>query len=377
MLRNCSFSVRASSYVFLILIGSIHAASPASEPVIKENFPDPCLAQAHTGEWYAFSTQSGKINTQLASSPDFAHWTLHQGYDALPTLPTWALSHPTADVWAPDVNPLPSGDGWVMYFAAKTIAAPRKHCIGTATSPNITGPYTPNANTLVCNLEGGGNIDPNLFLDPVNNKYYLIYKQDGDTIGHGGACGNTKQPVAPTPIYAQEVSPVDLTTPVGEPRFMINNLQNDSFRYDGPNVERPSVAYRNSTYYLLYNADCYAEKAYHIDYISCVSGVDTNSGIAGCDWSDLKAMQQAQRNRTLLKTGDILPPGSSVRLTAPGSMDLSADSTKMVFHGDTNLAWFDRKPGEKVVRVRSMYANYVEYEGRGEGGILTVVGEQT
>ena len=88
-------------------------------------------------------------------------------------------------------------------------------------------------------------------------------------------------------------------------------------------------------------------------------------------------MQQAQRNRTLLKTGDILPPGSSFRLTAPGSMDLSADSTKMVFHGDTNLAWFDRKPGEKVVRVRSMYANYVEYEGRGEGGILTVVGEQT
>lgn len=377
MLENYPFSVRASLYLLSILITSIHAASPVTEPVIKENFPDPCLAQAPTGEWYAFSTQSGKTNVQLASSPDFAHWTLHRGYDALPILPRWALPHPIADVWAPDVNPLPSGKGWVMYFAAKMQAAPKQHCIGTATSPNITGPYTPNSNTLVCNLSGGGNIDPNLFLDPVNNKYFLIYKQDGNSIGHGGVCGNTKSPVISTPIYAQEVSSDDLTTLVGEPNFMINNLQSGSFKYDGPNVERPSVAYRNSTYYLLYNADCFAKKAYHIDYVSCVSGVDTHSGIAGCDWSSLKAIQQRQKDMTLLKTHDFLPPGKSVELTAPGSMDLSADSTKMVFHGDTNLAWFDRKPGEDVKRVRAMYANFVVYKGKGEGGLLQVVGEQS
>ena len=109
-----------------------------------------------------------------------------------------------------------------------------------------------------------------------------MYKVDGNTIGHGGACGNTKAPIAPTPIYLQRYSGVDLVTPIGDPVFLINNLENGGFKYDGPNTERPSIAYRNGTYYLLYNTHCYADPAYRIDYISCINGVDTHTGIAGC-----------------------------------------------------------------------------------------------
>ena len=154
--------------LFLLLIFTLNvtAASSGVEPVIKANFPDPCLVQSQSGTWYAFSTQSEKINIQLASSEDFVKWKLHEGYDALPVLPSWALPHPKAEVWSPDVNRVPSGNGWVMYFAARHKHYPKKHCIGAATSPNVSGPYTPLEHTLVCDLKRGGNIDPNLFVSP-------------------------------------------------------------------------------------------------------------------------------------------------------------------------------------------------------------------
>jgi Glycosyl hydrolases family 43 len=367
-----SFSFVPQTFAFLLLAfitTEIHAASSGEEPVIRTNFPDPCLAQSNSGVWYAFSTQDQGINIQLASSEDFTAWHLHEGYDALPTLPPWALPHPKAYVWAPDVNRLPSGDGWVMYFAAKHRYHPKKHCIGAATSPNITGPYTPLEDTMVCDMQRGGNIDPNLFYDPANGLYYLVYRVDGNTIGHGGACGNTLSPIAPTPLYLQQMSPSDLVAPIGDPVFLINNLEYDGFRYDGPNTERPSIAYRNETYYVLYNAQCYAQLTYRIDYVSCVSGVDTHRGISGCQWSNLKAAQQKWAERTLLKTDDDI---SNTRLHAPGSMDTSDDSRKMVFHGDTNLEWFNRKAGAKVQRVRAMYAGEIEYEAK--TGDLKIMG---
>ena len=335
---------------------------------MNRNFPDPCIAQSQPGEWFAFSTESNGINIQMASSPDFETWTFHDGYDALPTLPSWARQHPLARVWAPDVNPLPNGDEWIMYFAAVGRSHPKKHCIGTATAPTIRGPYKANPEPLICDLSRGGNIDPNLFHDPVNQKHYLVYKVDGNAIGHGGACGNSKAKVAPTPMYLQELSPDDLTTKIGEPTFLVSNLNPEgSFKFDGPNTERPSIAFRNNTYYLLYNAQCYAELKYRIDYVSCIVGVDTDHGIDGCDWVSLKATQQKKGVRTLLETNDRV---SGAKLHAPGSMDTSADSHKIVFHGDTNLDWFDPH-GRRVDRKRAMYAGEIDFDH--DSGDLVVV----
>jgi hypothetical protein len=259
-----------------------------------------------------------------------------------------------------------------MYFAAKGKTHPEKHCIGTATASRVSGPYTPASEPLICDLPRGGNIDPNLFQDPVNKKYYLIYKTDGNAIGNGGACGNTNVKVAPTPLYLQELSPSDLTTKIGDPVFLVSNLNPvGSFKFDGPNTERPSIAFKNDTYYLLYNAQCYADLRYRIDFVSCVVGVDTKGGMDGCDWTDLKAKQQKTSERTLLKTGDSV---SGVNLYAPGSMDTSTDSSKMVFHGDTNVAWFHQNPRateDKVKRVRAMYAAAIDYDHN--SGDLVVV----
>ncbi|KIX07313.1 uncharacterized protein Z518_01966 [Rhinocladiella mackenziei CBS 650.93] len=327
----------------------------ATGAAISTNFPDPSLALGHDSTWYAFSTQSEKINIQLASSPDFSAWHLHDGFDALPTLPSWAREAPHAQVWAPDVNPRPDGS-WVMYFAALMRTHPQKHCIGVATSPNVTGPYTALEDPIVCDLPGGGNIDPNLFRDPVNGQNYLVYKTDGNSIGHGGACGNTNSPIAPTPLHLQLVDPHDLVTPIGEPVFLFSNI--NSIKEDGPNVERPCLIYRDSAYYLLYNAQCYAELAYRIDYVSCTVGVDTNTGILGCDWKTLKTKQQTWKNRTLLDTGDEV---SGTKLDAPGSMDVSPDQRKVVFHGDVNLDWFKKDHPPSVHRDRAMYAGEIDF----------------
>ncbi|KAL6252655.1 hypothetical protein RBB50_000374 [Rhinocladiella similis] len=343
------FSLTVVTLFQSALAGDVHGAA------ISTNFPDPGLAQAEDGNWYAFSTQNEKINVQLASSTDFVHWELHEGYDALPTLPGWARKSPHAHVWAPDVNQRPDGI-WVMYYAAVGSSHPSKHCLGAATSPNVTGPYTPLESTLVCDLPAGGNIDPNLFRDPVNGQNYLVYKTDGNAIGHGGACGNTNIPVAPTPLYLQLMDPNDLVTPVGQPVYLFSNI--GAFQEDGPNVERPCMVFQDSTYYLLYNAQCYAELTYRIDFVSCTVGVDTQAGALGCDWRALKQEQQTWRNRTLLHTGDGI---SGFTLHAPGSMDVSPGQHKVVFHGDINLEWFKKDRRPNVPRVRAMYAGEIDF----------------
>ncbi|EXJ66266.1 uncharacterized protein A1O5_10418 [Cladophialophora psammophila CBS 110553] len=355
--------------VCLTLLNSLQSHSPSQSfrvsvsaagvgPAVAENFPDPGLAlDTSNGSetWYAFSTQTGKINVRLASSRDFSNWKLHEGYDALPTTPGWARRSPHAGIWAPDVNQRPDGS-WVMYFAAVGRTHPQKHCIGAATSPNVTGPYTPLDEPIVCNLPRGGNIDPNLFVDPINNENYLVYKTDGNAIGHGGACGNTKSPVVPTPLYLQLMDPQDLVTPIGQPVYLFSNA--NSFKEDGPNVERPCMVYRNSTYYLLYNAHCFASPQYRIDYVSCRVGVDTHTGILGCNWDALKMKQQTSKDHTLLQTGDVV---SGTKFYAPGSMDVSPDQRRVVFHGDVNLEWFAPHHPHSVHRDRAMFAGEIDF----------------
>jgi hypothetical protein len=298
-------------------------------PVIVTNFPDPCLAFDKASQtWYAFSTQSGKINIQMATSTVFSTWHLHANYDALPTVGSWAQPPPHAAVWAPDVNQRPDGS-WVMYYAAlHKHQHTRRHCIGVAISDFVSGPYIPLNTTLVCDLPHGGNIDPNLFLDPLNGAAYLVYKTDGDTIGHGGQCGNTIRPIAPTPLYMQLLDPNDLTTPVGPPFFLFSNGPED-----GPNVERPCMTFLNETYFLLYNSQCFQSEAYHVSYVSCVGASD----VTMCDWATLK-YDQSRWRKPLLQTG-----GTKANLHAPGSVDTDGD--RMVFHADVDLASFDQKPG--------------------------------
>ena len=95
------------SQALLVLLSLVPFSSQApltkrafsNGPVITANFPDPAFIKVN-GTYYAFATNNGVQNIQIATSPDFGTWTV-TGSDALPTLPSWAT---TGNVWAPDVT---------------------------------------------------------------------------------------------------------------------------------------------------------------------------------------------------------------------------------------------------------------------------------
>jgi len=91
------------SLVAVLLQGSSAAPTKrlSAVPVISENFPDPSLISTNN-TWYAFATNSGQYNVQVAQSFDFVTWE-YLNQDALPDLPAW-VDASAPNVWAPDVS---------------------------------------------------------------------------------------------------------------------------------------------------------------------------------------------------------------------------------------------------------------------------------
>ncbi|KAH7926542.1 glycoside hydrolase family 43 protein [Leucogyrophana mollusca] len=275
------------------------AASTVTGPVISSNFPDPAILQA-AGSTYAFATNSGNINVQVATSPDNgATWTL-TSTDALPNVGSWAT---TGSTWAPDV--IDRGDGtYVLYYAAMS-PSQNTHCVGAATSTNPTGPYTPQSQPIACQTAGGGAIDPAGFQDTDGTRY-IVYKVDGNNLGGGGPCGNGDG-VYSTPIMLQEME-ADGITPTGDPVQILDRGQ-----YDGPLIEAPVLILHEGTYILSFSSNCYNTDLYDISYATApsVSGPYTKA------------------SSPLLVTGDD-------GLTSPGGATPTGDGTFMVFHATVN-----------------------------------------
>ena len=223
-----------------------------------------------------------------------------------------------------------------MYYSAADAQFPNKHCVGAATALQPDGPFTAQDTPLYCDIAAGGAIDADGFMDPQTLNQYVVYKVDGNSNGHGGACSNTVAPIEPTPILLQQVSTVDGTTPVGGSVQLLVNIPED-----GPMIEAPALTYDPSsqTYILFYNSGCFVDQNYAIKYAtsSTVTGPYTRQG-------------------NFLATGDT---AASVNL--PGGIDVASDGSTAVFHGDTNLGWFNND-GSK--RVRSMYVVDLNVNGQ-------------
>ncbi len=207
------------------------------------------------------------------------------------------------------------------------------HCVGAATASTIQGPYTPLDEPFACDLAAGGSIDPDGFRDPVSGNRYVVYKVDGNSIGHGGACSNSVAPIVPTPILLQQVAS-DGTTQIGG---AIQLITNDAV--DGSSVEAPTIAYSSTykTYYLLYSSGCYVDTSYSIR-------VATATSVTG-PWT--------KSPQPFLVTGQ-----TAADVYIPGGADASQDGTKFVFHGDLNLGWFQSPP--VGLRTRGMFAAQLE-----------------
>ncbi|KAE9969405.1 hypothetical protein BLS_005359 [Venturia inaequalis] len=220
-----------SSYLssFLVAIAAVSAlpadgAGPGRAVAsIEIDFPDPSIIQVGD-TWYSFATNGNGVNVQFSSTKSVqGSWARSAGYDALPTLPAWA-SATRPEIWAPDVVQI--GSGFVMYFAARKASNEAVHCIGTATSSSIQGPYTPSPNIFACDEARGGSIDASGFYDPNAQKRFVTYKIDQNSLGSGGSCGNGNAPFVSTPIMLQEVA-ADGVTPVGGATQILDRVDID------------------------------------------------------------------------------------------------------------------------------------------------------
>ncbi len=88
-----------------------------------------------------------------------------------------------------------------------------------------------------------------------------MYKVDGNAIGHGGSCGNTVEPIVPTPIMMQQVG-LDGHTKIGSPFQILDRGQ-----YDGPLIEAPNlIKAPDGTFILFFSSNCYSTTLYDISY---------------------------------------------------------------------------------------------------------------
>ncbi|KAJ5511298.1 Glycoside hydrolase family 43 [Penicillium expansum] len=267
---------------------------------LNTNFPDPSFMKAADNRWYAFGTNGNGKRVQVAVSDDFKTWTLLD-IEALPTLSTWETEN---DHWAPDVVMRDDGK-YVMYYSGEAKSNLRHHCVGTAIADNPTGPYVPSNTPLSCRLDQGGSIDPSGFKDKDGSRY-VVFKVDGNSVGHGGDCNNGIEPLVSTPILLQKVG-ADGVTPIGD---AVQILDRNTADGDGPLVEAPNLILHGGTYFLFYSTHCFTDPKYDVRYATAesITGPYTKTNVP---------MINAQN------TG----------LLSPGGGNVCGCGDRMLFHG--------------------------------------------
>ncbi len=198
-------------------------------PLVGGEWPDPSVIFS-AGEGYtAVTTSNGWAPTfRILRSDDLTNWRIAGAVFRRP--PSWAKT----DFWAPEITKL--GDRHAVFYSA----LPRRrngswYCLGVATAPTATGPYTDRGSPLRCSKFGS--IDPFPVRDE-NGVLHLLWKEDGNHFRR------------PTPIFAQQLSEDGMQL-LGQPRELIRNTE----PWEGAVVEAPSVIRRNGMFQLFYSAN--------------------------------------------------------------------------------------------------------------------------
>jgi arabinan endo-1,5-alpha-L-arabinosidase len=213
--------------------------------VIDRDFPDPGVIGIGS-MFYAYATNSGGINIQLARSMDLANW--ERLPDAMPQLPAWARAGYT---WAPEVCQLPGSSDYRLYFVARDRASGLQ-CIGVAAATGPSGPFhSPRSlekRPLVAQVDAGGSIDPCVFVED-DGTAYLLWKNDGNAVG------------LKTWIFIQKLAPDGLSL-VGSPKPLLCA----DLSWEGNLIEAPTLLKQDGKYVLFYSANSYACERYAIGY---------------------------------------------------------------------------------------------------------------
>ncbi len=233
--------MRIIAFLLAMALAGCATAPPQSDvatfdnPVLDEDFPDPAVLRARDGTYYAYATQSGGRNIQVARSTNLVDWRLIG--DALPVKPAWASK--TQDFWAPHVAR--HGRTYFLYYSAKPDAAiedqSRGLCLAVATATRPEGPFTDMGRPLQCG-PGFVNIDPMSFDDPATGKRLLYW-------GSGFGPIKVRELAVDRISFAEGSAEIDLVPAV---------KSDDPAEYQRL-VEGAWVTRRGGYYYLFYSGD--------------------------------------------------------------------------------------------------------------------------
>lgn len=214
--------------IAILFSGIACAQSPADNPILPGDHPDPTIIRVGKFYWTASTSGDWAPEFPLFRSADLRHW--FAAGSIFPEPPAWA----SGSFWAPE---LVNDRGRILvYYVGRKVSGPL--CVAVATADRPEGPYT-DRGPLVCQHDGS--IDPAMARDK-NGRPFLIWKEDGNSIGK------------PTPIWAQPLSD-DLVHLTGSPTQLIVN---DPATWEGGVVEAPYVMQHAGHFYLFYagNACC-------------------------------------------------------------------------------------------------------------------------
>lgn len=268
-------------------------------PIYDGDFADPFSLRGPDAN-YAYATNTTSANVPVLRSRD----GLSAQYlgDVLPDLPAWTEK---GMVWAPSVLSL-SDTSYVLYYTTKDTASGRQ-CISRATASSPAGPFQDTSTSaFICQLDGGGSIDPSPFVDR-DGSFHLVWKNDGN------CCD------LPTQIWSAPLADDGLSL-TGDPVALIGADQ----AWEGDLVEGPSMIEADDTYFLFYSANAWDTANYAIGYATC-------EGVQGpCTKPDDGPWMRS--------TGFARGPGGEEFFTGEGTGDSAA---WMVYHG-----WLPRQVGE-------------------------------
>jgi hypothetical protein len=106
---------------------------------------------------------------------------------------------------------------------------------------------------VICDPALGGDIDPDIFADSATRQNYLIWKLNGNLIGH------------PSSLWAVALNP-DFQI-AGTPSALLTDDQ----PWQAGDIEGPDMIEQGGTYYLFYSGNAYFSARYAIGYATCAS----------------------------------------------------------------------------------------------------------
>lgn len=259
------------------------AAAPGQMIVTGRDAPDPFLL-AVDGRYYLYTSEGDQADNHVPVQSGPTLDRLGPLGDAMPTLPGWAVPGFT---WAPDVHRF--GDHWVMYFTSIVAGTdPADECIGIAVGTSPAGPFSPEQQPFVCQLDEHGSIDPRTFVDP-DGTTYLIWKSDDNADVTGTELTN---------VYSQPLSADGL------------HLRGQPTRIFGPDepwqgriVEAPDLVLVGGTYWLFYSGGWFNQPSYAIGVARCTGPLGPCADTSPTPWLGSNSQGQGPGEPSVFQDG--------------------------------------------------------------------------